>query len=162
MGNLHRINLTHVIIKKVIFILIIFSFIGCDQLKVGNAEVLALPVKTKIRTSLVRQYIDSVNINKVPEKWLDKDKFIDLDNINFKRIYFPSDPEEIYILSFQGSLTIADIYNPKIRKGRWVGDIKFLSEKEKTRIVNRVDKEILKKIENIGLNSGIPDSLIYK
>jgi hypothetical protein len=151
--------------KPVVFL----SFLlisGCNKLyKAGNLEILSYPVKTPLRTRVVEMYIDTLIAKygyKVPDKWLDKDKLVNLDSINNKRLYFSRDPEEMYLISYPGMLILADVYNPRIVQQRWVANGELMPLAEKERVMRRFRTEILDKVEQMAKQDNLPDSVIYK
>ena len=152
--------------KVVVLVLVFIFFVSCnDFYKVGNLESLGYPAHTPLRDSLVKRYFDSLILKHgyaVPQKWKYYDKLVDLDSINFKRIYFKNNPEEMYIISFIGGvISIEDVYNPQIREGGFVADRKLVLKEEEQRIRKRFHTEILDTIEAMAKREGLPDSLIY-
>lgn len=140
--------------------------LSCNQLyKAGNLIDLRYPVETSLRSEIIERYLDSLIQKggyKVPQKWIHYDKLIDLDSINNKRIYFETNPEEMYLLSLGGMLVLSDVYNPQIKQGDWVSERSLLSKEQEQRIKERLKKEILDVIEAMAKRDGLPDSVVYK
>jgi hypothetical protein len=143
----------------------IFSLSCQSPYKAGNLISLHYPVETRLKTELVKQYVDSLIQNKgynVPFKWLRYDKLVDLDSTYNKRIYFSRNPEEMYLVSSGGMLSIEDVYNPSIIDGEYVAERERMPAKEEQRVKIRFQHEILDVIEKMARQDGLPDSLIYK
>ncbi|RYZ20701.1 MAG: hypothetical protein EOO16_15795 [Chitinophagaceae bacterium] len=131
--------------------------------KAGNLYALQLPVETRLKTSIVRAVLDSIirfEGHDVPEKWKQYDKLVDLDSVNNVRLYFPRDPEEMYLISYPGMLLITDVYNPSIKSYDWVTDKQVLSQEEENRIQKRFDS-VLSTIERRAKLHGVADSVLY-
>jgi hypothetical protein len=148
--------------------LFIFSVIlllsKCVPYKVGNLEILNFPIKSNLREKLVRNYIDTLIIKhgfRIPQKLEYLDKMVDMDSDLNVRIYFNQEPKEMYLISFGGTITLSDVYNPKIKDWDWIGNEKNLPAEEKTRILARFDKEVLKVIYKMAVENKTPDSLLY-
>ena len=125
---------------------------------------LSYPVETSLRTEIVKRYIDTLiskNGFAVPEKWVQFNKLVDLDSINHKRIYFQSNPEEMYLISYGGMLILNDVYNPKLNQSDWVAVRENISKSEELRIKSRF-QELLKEIEKMAKRDNLSDSTIYQ
>jgi hypothetical protein len=103
--------------------LLILCFYSCYLIDTaGNLKVLSYPVNTQLRYDLLQRYFDTLIEKKgfrVPEKWKYEIKQSDLDTIDNVRLYFKEDknnPEEMYLISFNGILLLNDVY----RKDHWV------------------------------------------
>lgn len=145
----------------------VLSFISCNNVyKAGNLVSLDYPIETPLRSALIQKYCDTLIIKhgySVPEKWSSKNKLVELDSINNKRIYFKSNPEEMYLISFGGMLELTDVYNPHLRSdGGYVARRELMPKEQELRIKERFKKEILDKIEAMAKKNGLPDSVIYK
>lgn len=139
---------------------------GCGGLyQVNNLVYLGYPVETSLRSSLVQAYCDTL-INKygynVPSKWSHLNRLVELDSINNKRIYFRSNPEEMYLISFGGMLILNDVYNPAIVNNGYISRRDLMPKEQELRIKERFKIEILDKIEAMAKQDGLPDSVIYK
>lgn len=151
---------------SVVYLLLIFGTLcNCrDRYKAGNLISLDYPIETRLNSKMIESYIDkmvSEGQYEVPDKWKRFHKLDDLNSTQNKRIYFKSDPEEMYVLSFGGSLILTDVYNPKINGGgAWVADRKLVTSEEENRIRTRV-MSFLAIIEKRAKDEGIPDSVIY-
>ncbi|MDB5198463.1 MAG: hypothetical protein JWO92_426 [Chitinophagaceae bacterium] len=135
-----------------------------DIYKAGNLVDLSYPVETSLRTAIVERYIDTLIQSKgyaVPDKWKHFDKLVDLDSINNKRIYFQSNPEEMYLISYGGMLVLSDVYNPRLNQSDWVASREQMPKSEELRVKTRF-KEVLKEIEKMAHRDNLPDSVIYK
>jgi hypothetical protein len=148
-----------------VFLPFLFSFCSCYLIDSdGNLKVLSYPVNTRLRPDLLKQYFDSLIEKKgfrVPEKWKYEIKQSDLDTIDNVRLYFRADennPEEMYLISFNGMLLLNDVYI----KDHWVAAKKNITEKEKTRVIYRFQTQILDTIEAMAKRDGLPDSIIYR
>jgi len=134
--------------------------------KAGNLESLDYPIETSLRSSLIQKYCDTLIIKygySVPVKWSNKNKLVEIDSVNNKRLYFNSNPEEMYLISFGGMLELTDVYNPQIRSdGGYVARRELMSKEQEIRVIERFKKEILDKIEVMAKKDGLPDSVIYK
>ena|ERR1044072_2583513 len=152
---------------KYVMLLIVFSvtLFSCNKLyKAGNLVALILPVETPLRSQVIRQYLDTLIQRKgykVPTKWAHYDKLVDLDSVYNKRIYFKSAPEEMYLISFGGMITISDVFNPEIKNGDWVSEKELMSAADILRVKKRFKTEILDIIEMLAKEDGLPDSIIY-
>jgi len=145
----------------------LFLFTECNSLyKAGNLESLDYPIETSLRSSLIQKYCDTLIIKygySVPVKWSNKNKLVEIDSVNNKRLYFNSNPEEMYLISFGGMLELTDVYNPQIRSdGGYVARRELMSKEQEIRVIERFKKEILDKIEVMAKKDGLPDSVIYK
>lgn len=131
-------------VKRAFFICLILSFYNCNlkgTYKAGNLVILDYPIETTLKTKVVRQYIDTLIRKKgygVPEKWEHFNKLVDIDKENNVRVYFKSNPEEMYLISYSGMLTLTDVYNPKIVEADWVSKPELMPQKEYVRIKKRV------------------------
>ncbi len=147
-------------------VIIIDSLISCNQLyKAGNLIDLGFPIETSLRSEVIERYLDTLIQKRgysVPKKWLHYDKLVDLDSINNKRIYFRSNPEEMYLLSFGGMLVLSDVYNPLINQKDWVSERSLMPKEQELRVKERLKKEILDTIEAMAIRDGLPDSVIFK
>lgn len=146
--------------------IIVASLISCNQLyQAGNLIALRYPIETSLKSEIVERYLDTL-IQKggydVPQKWMHYDKLINLDSINNKRIYFKSNPEEMYLLSFSGMPVLSDVYNPQIKQDDWVSERNLVSMEQEQRIKERLKKEILDPIEAMAKRDRLPDSIVYK
>lgn len=153
-------------LKSTLFTLSFFAiFVSCNDLyKAGNLVDLSYPINTSLRTKIVKRYIDTLIQSKgfaVPDKWQQFDKLVDLDSINNKRIYFASNPEEMYLISYGGMLTLSDVYNPRLNQNDWVADRDRMPKSEELRIMKRF-KEILNTIDAMAHRDNLLDSVIYK
>ena len=151
---------------SIIVLAISVSYSECNQLyKAGNLVSLDYPIETSLRSSLIQAYCDTL-INKrgynVPEKWLHENKLVEFDSVNHKRIYFRSNPEEMYLISFGGMLVLNDVYNPQIRDGDWVARRELMPREQEQRVIERFRKEILDTIEVMAKRDNLHDSVIYK
>jgi hypothetical protein len=153
-------------IKLFLWLVVAYDALSCSQLyKAGNLVALDYPINTNIRTEIVQKFVDTLILKygfEVPDKWKSKDKLVDLDSINHKRIYFKENPEEMYLISYGGMLVLNDVYNPSLNSQDWVSERKSLSEEEETRIKTRFEHDILKRVESLAKAAGMPDSVIYK
>lgn len=151
------------------FVLIMIFICICSSCtglyKAGNVIALDYPIQTRLRTEIIMRFIDTLIIKdgyRVPNKWADEKKLVELDSINHVRIYFKSSPEEMYLLSFGGMLVLNDVYNPQIRSGDWVAREDLMPKNEEQRIKMRFKQQILDTIEIIAKSEGLPDSVIFK
>lgn len=140
---------------------------GCNHLyKAGNLASLDYQVETSLRLELIQTYCDTLIIKYgygVPAKWSNKNKLVELDSVNNKRIYFKSNPEEMYLISFGGMLELTDVFNPNIRSdGGYVARRELMSKEQELRVTERFKREILGKIEEMAKRDGLADSVIYK
>ena len=149
--------------KYFIIFLITFSFSRCyfpDS--AGNLQVIDYPINTKLNLDIVHRYLDTLIEKrgyKVPAKWMYDIKQSDLDTTYNVRLYFKKDnqnPEEMYLISFNGLLLLSDIY----RKDHWVAVKKDISKEEEIRIKTRFNS-VLDTIETLAKKDRLPDSLIY-
>lgn len=149
-----------------IFLFLVSLLSSCGQLYQGkNLDILSYPIETHLRSQLISDYFDTLIQNRgyqVPDKWMHKNKLVILDSINFKRIYLKNNPEEMYLVSFQGMLLLADVYNPNIVEYDWVANRERMPKEEEDRIKKRFKTEILDTIEAIAKRDGLQDSIIYK
>ncbi len=148
-------------IKNIFLILLSISLCECNWngfYKKGRLADLNYPIETNLKTKIIRRYIDTL-INKkgykVPEKWQYLRKLVDVDSINNVRIYFKDKPEEMYLISYSGMLTLSDVYNPSIVKYDWVANRELLPKREYDRIQLRI-KILIQKINSLAYR----DSLI--
>jgi len=158
--------MSHFLKYCAVWIVPIFFLSCCNHLyKAGNLVDLHYPIETSLRTKIVREYLDTL-IQKhgfnVPHKWLHYDKLVDIDSVNHKRIYFRENPEELYLVSVAGMITLSDVYNPLIKQTDWISERKFINKEEEIRIRKRFKEDILDTIEAMAKRNGLPDSLIYK
>lgn len=136
-----------------------------EEYKVGNLKELGYPIETQLRTSIIRNYMDTLILKKgydIPDKWVGYNKLVDIDSLNNRRIYFKNNPEEMYLISFGGMLVLSDVFNPQIKQSNWIAEISDMPQNQELRIKKRFQNEILDSIESMAKNDGIPDSLIYK
>jgi hypothetical protein len=154
--------------NSVLRILIPVLFIACmsckDLYKAGGLTALGYPIDTNLRGAIIQAYLDTLiqyDGYHAPEKWDHRHKMDDRDSVNNKRVYFKSDPEEMYIISFMGEVVLLDVYNPSIDKLDWVSDPKLVSLKEQQRMEKRIF-QLLDLIRERAQRAGIPDSVIYK
>jgi len=147
-------------------IAIIFASCNGDSLyKAGNLIELGYPIETSLRSSLIRNYLDTLIQKRgynIPDKWSHLNKLVDIDSTFHKRIYFKKNPEEMYLISFGGMLVLSDIYNPQINQTDWVAERAAMPKEEELRVKARFKKEILDIIEVMANQDGLADSLIYK
>ena len=132
--------------------------------RAGNLIAFRYPVETPMSLTIVQNYTDTLIMNAghhVPEKWAHLDKLIDLDSVNNKRLYFRNDPEEMYLISFQGMLILTDVYNPRLYPNDWISVRDHISPAEETRVKERFRKEILDVIEKMAKQNNVPDSVLY-
>lgn len=152
-------------LSKLVLVIILFHSCNNSEIyKVGNRVTLDYVIETKMSLSIVRTYLDtivSLDQYRVPAKWQPFDKLVNIDSIDTKRIYFQSNPEEMYLIQFNGMLLIADVFNENIVKGDWVANRKNISISEEERIKKRFRVEILDKIEAMAKKDGVTDSLLY-
>lgn len=138
---------------------------GCkDMYKAGNLKFLGYPIETNLDLNTVSRYLDTLKANygyAVPKKWIDEKKLDELDSLNNIRIYFKSGPEEMYLITLSGQLLLGDVYNKQIRKNGWVAVKDSMPISEEIRVKDRLQKEILTKIELLAKRDGVPDSLLY-
>ena len=166
-GNLYRHTSYKTVTVKTALLTFIFiiAFISCSDLyEAGNRVDLSYPIQTPLRTEIIERYIDTLIQTKgfaVPNKWKHLDKLVDLDSINNKRIYFPSNPEEMYLISYPGMLILSDVYNPKIMPDDWIAVPERMPKSEEIRIKKRF-QEVLKEVEKLAHKDNLPDSIIYK
>ena len=150
--------------KNVVIVGLVFFVLLTSCYKAGNLKLLNLGVDTKLRSRLIRGYIDTLAIKgryTVPQKWVYLDKLVDLDSIYNKRVYFKEDPEEMYLLCFGGMFQLCDVYNPQIVSDDWITHESRLTEGEEARIKKRLSV-FLNEIEELGKKDRVPDSLMYK
>lgn len=150
-----------------IFAISLLLFTECNPLyKAGNLVSLDYPIETSLDLDLIQKYCDTLIVKygyNVPAKWSDKNKLVEIDSLNNKRIYFKSDPEEMYLISFGGMLELTDVYNTQIRSdGGYVARRELMSKEQELRVKERFKKEILDKIEAMAKRDGLSDSVIYK
>ena len=153
-----------VLILSIICFTIFFNSCNNGELyKVGNRLTLDFVIDTKISFKVIRNYIGKIATNEysVPEKWQGYKKLVDIDSVNSMRIYFKSNPEEMYLIQFNGELLLADVFNESIVKGDWVTSRNNLIAVEEERIKRRFKTEILDKIERMAKQDGIPDSVLF-
>jgi hypothetical protein len=85
--------------------------------------------------SLDYRYCDTLILKygyNVPAKWSNKNKLVEIDSLNNKRIYFKNDPKEMYLISFGGMLELTDVYNTQIRSdGGYVARRELMSMEQK-------------------------------
>lgn len=156
------------ILKKLIpifFSLLIVSTIGCNDIyRAGNRITLDYSIDTKLNLKIIRRYLDTILTNdkyQVPSKWQHHNKLVDIDPENSKHIYFSDNPEEMYLIQFNGVLLLADVYNPQIVDGDYVAVPERMPKSEKERVIGRFKTEILDQIENIAKHDDCPDSVLY-
>lgn len=153
---------------KKIFYYFIFVIIlnSCNlNYKVGNLLDLGYPIETPLRSTIIRQYMDTLLEKRgynVPQKWMGFNKLVDIDSVRHKRIYFASNPEEMYLISTVGMLVLSDVYNPNIMQSSWIADTSNMPKNEEFRVKKRFKNEILDTIEALAKRDGLPDSVIYK
>ncbi len=149
-------------------LIFMISFLNsCDYAeiyKVGNRRTLDYVIETKINFKILRIYLNKIiqmQEHQVPEKWVHYDKLIDIDSIDTKRIYFKNNPEEMYLMQFNGVLLLADVFNENIVKGDWVSNRKNITVNEEERIKKRFKVEVLNRIELMAKKDNVPDSILY-
>ena len=135
----------------VIFIVLINSCYWHEIYKAGNLVDLDYPITTKLPTKIVRQFTDTLIQKRgyaVPAKWKYLKKLVDIDSTDNVRIYFKDQPEEMYLISYGGMLTLSDVYNPQIVKDDWVSERDSLPLKEYVRIQKRLNI-LMQKIDSM-------------
>lgn len=152
--------------KRSIIFFIVATIIlsSCNDLyKAGNRVTLDYPVDSKLSQSIVRVYIDSLIRNKyqAPPKWSHHNKLVDIDRENSMNIYFAESPEEMYLIQFNGTLLLVDVYNEHILEGDYIAKPERMPESEKHRILVRLQNEILSQVEQMAKRDGCPDSVLY-
>ena len=157
-------NLT---LKYFFFIFLLITFNSCDSneiYKAGNRITLDYPIETKISFKIIRKYLDTLITKQgfeVPDKWKHYEKLVDIDSSNAKRLYFKTNPEEMYLIQFNGELLLADVLNKNIVNGDWVAERERLPQMEELRIKKRFKEEILDRIEKLAKEDKVPDSILY-
>jgi hypothetical protein len=108
-------------------------------------------------------YVDSLikDRYKVPPKWQHYNKLIDIDPENSRNIYFANNPEEMYLIQFNGVLLLADVYNPQIVDGDYIAEPQRMPVGGKERVLRRFQTEILAQVEQMAKLDGCPDSVLY-
>ncbi len=153
-----------VLILSIVCLTIFFNSCNNTELyKVGNRLTLDFVIDTKISFKVIRNYIGKMATNeyRVPEKWQGYKKLVDIDSVNSMRIYFKANPEEMYLIQFNGELILADVFNESIVMGDWVTSKSNLTAVEEERIKRRFKTEILDKIERMAKQDGVPDSVLF-
>jgi hypothetical protein len=121
------------------------------------------PVNTKIDPSTLlkctNEYYSRYG-HSVPQDWLSWDKLYDIDSPYVRRFYFKENPEELYIVQFSNDISLIDVINKKINDTDYIGKEGF-KEPEKTRILKRINEEIITPLVQIAKENGAPDSEIY-
>jgi hypothetical protein len=135
-----------------------------NSYKAGNLKSLGYPAETHLKMQIIKDYVDTL-IDKegyrAPEKWEHFNKLIDIDSVNNKRIYFSEEPEEMYLISFMGVVSLEDVYNPTIVENGWVATRERMPKCEEIRVQKRF-KKLLSRIESMAKEDKLPDSLIYR
>jgi hypothetical protein len=151
-------------IKKLIACTFLFCLNSCYLIdSAGYLKVLGFQINSPLRSTLLHAYFDSLIEKRgfrVPVKWKYEIKQSDLDTVDNVRLYFKEDngnPEEMYLISFNGMLLLNDVY----RKDHWVAVREDMSKKETDRVIYRFQTQILDTIEAMAKKNGLPDSLIY-
>ena len=142
----------------------LFLLSSCtDFYKAGNRVTLDYVVETKLSQTIIKMYVDSLvkGKYKVPPKWQHLDKLIDIDPENSRNIYFSDNPEEMYLIQFNGVLLLADVYNPQIVDGDYVAVPERMPKGGKERVLRRFQSEILNQVEKMAKRDGCPDSVLY-
>jgi hypothetical protein len=166
-----RTHQTHLLIKmkkNINYFALVFlfsiSYLGCLDFGAGNLELLSYPIDTKISYYIRKEYLDSLSQTdefKVPPKWRQYNKLIDINPNSTWRIYFKDNPEEMYLITINTNLVLQDVFNRQIVDYDWVSERKRMPEVERKRIIKRVQEDILNRIEQMARRDGCPDSILY-
>lgn len=98
---------------------------------------------------------------KVPVKWKQYNKLLDINPEDTWRIYLKNNPEEMYLLQINGTLILADVYNPTIINNDWIAEENRMPKADKERVIKRAKEDILDRIEQLAKRDGCPDSVLY-
>jgi len=155
----------NIVIALAVVSLVASLTIACNNVyKAGNLNHLGFPIETDLHSNLMVDYINKMAAQgeyTPPRKWSGIHKLDELDPENIKRVYFQSEPEEMYVLSFGGMPVLSDVYNTQISAGGWVVNEKLLTTHERKRIMDRLQK-FLNLIERKAIEDGVPDSVIHR
>jgi len=140
------------------------TILGCSHYKAGNLKLLDYTIDTKLSYSIRKQYLDSLASShefKVPKKWEQYNKLIDINPHDTWRVYFKNEPEEMYLVTINTNFVLEDVFNSKIVDFDWVSDRTRMPQNEKERVLKRAKDEILNRIEQMAKKDGCPDSILY-
>jgi hypothetical protein len=151
--------------KVLLGISIAFAFFySCISYQAGNLHLLGYTIDTKLSYYIRKQYLDSITNSdefRVPQKWKQFNKLIDINPESTWRVYFKSNPEEMYLITINTNFVLEDVYNPSINDFDYVAYPEKMPKKEKARILKRAKEEILDRIEKMARRDGCPDSILY-
>jgi hypothetical protein len=140
-------------VNIVVFVMLVFSY-SCGTL--GGFDERVFPVaKNQLNKAFDSLYATYPEYN-IPEKWKQFDDWKErgYDFLDSRLIYFKEVPEEMYYVSFIGDPTSqSNLHMCRIAiravckgRGRWLL-VNDFNRKEKDRIENRFDTEIIDKLE---------------
>ncbi|WP_405377975.1 hypothetical protein [Nonlabens sp. Asnod3-A02] len=143
-------------------IVILFSFIiltNCyESGNIGSIIILSSNIKSKTLID-VTDSTHNEGILALPKKYNHLLQFNDYDHLIYRIFYFDKEPQEIYMVTFQGSESIRYIYS--FEKERWLNSENNFSEIERRRIHDRLVYEVLEKIRNKAIELNYNDEEIY-
>jgi hypothetical protein len=158
------IKMKTIIIYFALALLFSVSTLGCLDYRAGNLELLSYPIDTKLSYDVRKEYLDSISQLdefKVPAKWRQYNKLIDINPNSTWRVYFKDNPEEMYLVTINNNFVLEDVFNPQIVDYDWVAERKRMPEIEQKRVIKRVQEDILNRIEQMAKRDGCPDSILY-
>ena len=139
---------------KTLSFLLLFVIISCDGTLGGFDNRSFATPKQNIEKAIDTLFAKNPEF-KIPEKWKEYDnwKKSGYDFLDTRIFYFQSEPEEMYYVSFvengnkkqdENGPTILAIRS--VFRHRWLNEEDY-GDKEKQRIENRFDKEVISKLE---------------
>ena len=124
--------------------------------------LLGYPIDTKLSYDIRKRYLDSMANSeefRVPQKWRQYNKLIDINPESTWRIYLKKDPEEMYLITLSSNFVLQDVFNPKIIDYDWVAEENRMPGSEKERVIKRAKVEILERIEQMAKNGNYGQSI---
>jgi hypothetical protein len=135
--------------KSIIYILLLFSISGCG---IGAGTLGTFQVwKLDTNIDKVLSAFEAINESNLPDKWKKTSSNIQ-QNYEFMSticIYFRESPEEMYFLSYNGNSKVTKISVRSVYDGKIWRTQNKCTDEENSRINNRFQQIIIKKLKNI-------------